>query len=260
MKYLPKSFSSIKKRATAGAGVLLLFDFDGTIAPIVGDPLKAEMLPHWRDWLVALMRKNNIEVGVVTGRAQPDAKDRVRIDRMLIASDHGYEIWRGHKKLFSIGSEFTAKMKKLGAAVYKKFGSIPGVSIEQKDYSVALHYRHVDVKKQNWLVKEYMEMIRPILKEQNLELMKAKKLFEVRPKKFWDKGKSSKWIWENIAPRYLPVYFGDDTTDEDAFRELKKVGITIRVGLKKSSNAEYYVRKIDDAAPLVKWLLEEYRR
>ncbi len=246
--------------ASACEGVLLLFDFDGTIAPIVGDPLKAEMLPHWRDWLVALMRKSNIEVGVVTGRAQPDAKERVRIDRMLIASDHGYEIWRGRKKLFSIGSEFTAKMKRLGSIVYKKFGSIPGVSIEQKDYSVALHYRHVDLKKQNWLVKEYMGMIRPILKEQNLELMRAKKLFEVRPKKFWDKGKSSKWIWENIAPGYLPVYFGDDTTDEDAFRELKSEGITIRVGLKKSSKAEYYVRKIDDAAPLMKWLLEEYGR
>jgi len=260
MKYLPHSIPFIKKRAVASKGVLLLFDFDGTIAPIVGDPLKAEMLPHWRDWLVALMGKNNIEVGVVTGRAQPDAGEKVRIDRMLIASDHGYEIWRGRKKIFSIGSEFTAEIKTLGSVVYKKFGSISGVSIEQKDYSVALHYRHVDVKKQSLLVKEYMEMIRPILKEQNLELMRAKKLFEVRPKKFWDKGKGSKWIWENIAPGYLPVYFGDDTTDEDAFKELKSSGITVRVGLKKSSKAEYYVREIDDAAPLMKWLLEEYGR
>ncbi|HQG13473.1 MAG TPA: trehalose-phosphatase, partial [bacterium] len=77
---------------------------------------------------------------------------------------------------------------------------------------------------------------------------------------FWDKGKGSKWIWENIAPGYLPVYFGDDTTDEDAFKELKSSGITVRVGLKKSSKAEYYVREIDDAAPLMKWLLEEYGR
>jgi trehalose 6-phosphate phosphatase/alpha,alpha-trehalase len=58
----------------------------------------------------------------------------------------------------------------------------------------------------------------------------------------WDKGKAVLWVLQRFNDKCLPVYVGDDQTDETAFKSLRKKGITIRVGKSKKTFADYYLK------------------
>jgi len=76
-------------------------------------------------------------------------------------------------------------------------------------------------------------------------------LIEVRPALHWNKGNAVLWIWRRLAPKYVPFYIGDDVTDEDAFSALRPYGITVRIGRKTGSHAQYYI-------PSLRTLTESY--
>ena len=82
---------------------------------------------------------------------------------------------------------------------------------------------------------------RPFVKKYALQLTGGKMVWEIRPAGVWNKGKAVIWVWKRLAKRSVPIYIGDDVTDEAAFKALKGKGITIRVGYKKGSKAAYYL-------------------
>ena len=91
----------------------------------------------------------------------------------------------------------------------------------------------------------------PLLEKYGLQLTRGKMLMEVRPALHWNKGKAVLWIWRRLAPKYVPFYIGDDVTDEDAFSALRPYGITVRIGRKTASHAQYYI-------PSLRILAESY--
>lgn len=236
----------------------MLFDFDGTLSPIVRHPNRANLPVKWRNYLRRLNAHPRLDVGIVTGRSYADIKRRVSIRGLMIASKHGYEIWRGGRCLVRKGLEYRGPMSELGEAIKRGIGKIPGVIIESKGVSVAVHYRMVEEKLQRHVVNIIIEISTPFLEERGLELMRGKKVVEVRPADCWDKGKAVSWIWRRQAPRSLPCYFGDDTTDEDVFEEIGGRGITARIGRSHSSRASYYAKDIDEIIPWIEWLLKEF--
>ncbi|MEE8265977.1 MAG: trehalose-phosphatase, partial [Acidiferrobacterales bacterium] len=80
----------------------------------------------------------------------------------------------------------------------------------------------------------------------NLQKRDGKKVFEVRPKMDWDKGKAVLWLLQVLhldGPDVLPIYVGDDSTDEDAFRALKGRGLGVLVSdTVRESAADYSLR------------------
>jgi alpha,alpha-trehalase len=104
-----------------------------------------------------------------------------------------------------------------------------GVKVERKRFAIAIHYRNatasVDAIEQ---AVDEVQAGAPKLRKKT-----GKKIFELQPDVAWDKGRAIHWLMEKLdltSPRVVPLYLGDDTTDEDAFRALKDAGITIRVG------------------------------
>jgi trehalose-phosphatase len=84
-------------------------------------------------------------------------------------------------------------------------------------------------------------------------------VLEIRPNIDWDKGKAVEWVLASIASdipaRYLPVYIGDDRTDEDAFRILRRRGLTVLVSSEKMvSDAEYVLNNVKEVKIFLKWL------
>jgi len=121
---------------------------------------------------------------------------------------------------------------------------ISGVVIESKDMSVAVHFRRVEKGLRNKVKKIARETSTSSLKKHRLQLTSGKMILEIRPALHWNKGKAALWIWKRLAPRCVPVYIGDDITDEDAFAALRPYGVTIRISKKMDSHAEYYVPSI----------------
>jgi trehalose-phosphatase len=104
---------------------------------------------------------------------------------------------------------------------------VPGVQLERKRFSLAVHYRRVPEGN----VKAVREAVaRAQARHPALRVTSGKKVFELQPDVDWDKGRAVLWLIETLQLRdALPVYIGDDATDEDAFRALAGRGAGIAV-------------------------------
>jgi DNA polymerase len=210
---------------------LFLLDYDGTLVPIVKNPDDAVMNKRTKGLLLNLNQQRENVVAIVTGRTLERIRKFVGID-MIFLANHGFEFYGvdlPHEKRF----ENYRKMSSELCERFREISEVKGTMIENKGYGIALHYRNADETKFFESFNKLMEKVD--LKEMVIQF--GKKVVEFRPKEEWNKGKSSLYLADHFSD-YLPIYIGDDTTDESAFIELKNRGITICVG-KKETNAEY---------------------
>jgi trehalose-phosphatase len=252
MQSFQRAQSKIFKRSQRAKGLLMLFDFDGTLSPIVDFPSQAILPRHWRNRLKRLSRLPNITVGMVTGRALEDIRKRAGIPGIIYAAAHGYEITRGHRQLLKVGTAHRRPLKKLAGQLSEELSKISGTEVEFKGHAVAVHYRRVKAPRRAAVIRKAKKIALPHLDKQGWQITGGKMVLEVRPAKQWNKGDAVKWIWKHVAPSFLPCYIGDDVTDEDAFRIIGNRGITIRVGRKRNSHAQYYVNNIEELVPWMK--------
>ncbi|HZX10260.1 MAG TPA: trehalose-phosphatase, partial [Acidobacteriota bacterium] len=128
------------------------------------------------------------------------------------------------------GQEFLPVLEEAEKDLKQKTKTVKGSLVERKKFSIAVHFRQVeeaDFSKVNQAVQEADK------KYPKLRLSSGKKVFELRPQIDWDKGKALLWLLKKMGldnPHVLPLYIGDDTTDEDAFRVLFSRGLGIVVG------------------------------
>lgn len=225
-------------------GVFLFLDFDGTLSQIVSHPRDAVIRPDAKKWLKKLLKRNNIKVAIVTGRSLPDIRRKIRLHGLYYVANHGMEVFYKDRFLLKKGSQFERPLKCFGDEMISTLAHIPGIFIEEKGLSVAVHFRRVERKYHSIVKKIVREIAEPIMKKYDLQLTEGKMLLELRPASVWNKGSAVKWLWKKVAPGYFPVYVGDDITDEDAFKALKPHGLTIRMGMKTGSHAQYYIPSI----------------
>lgn len=225
---------------TINSKILLLLDFDGTLSPIVSNPNKATLPARTKQWLKSLLKEKHIKTAIVTGRALPDIQRRVGLKGLIYAANHGLEICNDGQTLLSKGKKFLRPIAAIEARVRRELSTVPGIIIEMKGTSLSIHYRMVkSTALQKHVITQTKRLLRGQLRKNGLQLTAGKKVLEVRPQLFWNKGKAALWIWRHLAPNALPIYVGDDTTDEDAFSALRPYGITILIGRPRKTAARY---------------------
>jgi trehalose-phosphatase len=152
--------------------------------------------------------------------------------------------------------------KKIGK-LEKNLSSINGVFIEDKGFSLSVHYRSANKKAIPSIMSEFYTSL--LLHEvRNDVLVKTGKMtLEIMPPIAWDKGKAVLWLLarrkfalraKNI--KVLPIYIGDDITDEDVFISLQGRGITVFVGKPKKTKARFYIKDSFEVAIFLKSMLE----
>jgi len=225
---------------------ILLLDYDGTLTEIVSKPNLAILSNKRRKLLQTLSKKSDITLAVVSGRALKDVKKLVNIAKIYYSGNHGFEIkGPGLNKINSAAKKFMKKNKPLKSKFRAGLKSINGVIIEDKGLTLSVHYRLVKEKDLNLFKRTFKKIIFPYLKKKSIRLTFGKKVFEIRPPVNWNKGKAVKFLLKYInRKKTVPIYAGDDTTDEDAFKAIRKNGITIAVGRKKTK-ANYFIKNVN---------------
>ena len=178
--------------------------------------------------------------------------------KIIYAGNHGFEInGAGLEYKVPISRIYRKTLLEIRKVVTRKISAIKGALIEDKCYSLAIHYRCV--KKCDLRIFRAMmrRIIKPYLAKKTLCVKDGKMVFELTAPKRWDKGRAVKWLLNksehSVRKRSIvPVYIGDDLTDEDAFRALKNNGITVVVKKPGHSCAKYYVTGISGVASLLK--------
>ena len=259
MKYLIKSLPEIEKKMRSYPGCMLMLDFDGTLSALAKTPAQAFLAE--KNKMVLQLISRLAPVAIVTGRSLKDIKHKVGLKKNIYAGNHGLE-WQIGKRKNRVSEPSGAK--KLLNAAKRSFKKIeknyPGVLLEDKHLSLAIHFRNLDPI----LVPGLKRDINTIIKMINIfgtpQILLSKKVIELRPKSNWNKGKFALFIQEylqnKLGIKFTPIYLGDDTTDEDVFSALRQK-ITIRVGQSKISQAKYYLKNVRQVEKFLDWLLKK---
>jgi trehalose 6-phosphate phosphatase len=214
----------------AWSRVLLAFDFDGTLAPIVADRDRARMRDLTRGLLEQVCRL--YPCVVISGRSRDDVERRVAgIPLRQIIGNHGLEPG-DHTRLYE--PQISTVRPQLEAAL----AAHPGVDIEDKRFSLAVHYRKSRRKRDVRLAihRAVQELTLP------MRVIPGKLVVNVIPEHAPHKGDALVRLRAQEGAD-TALYVGDDVTDEDVF-ELDQPGrlFSIRVGSSRSSAAAHYLR------------------
>ncbi|KAL1558868.1 trehalose-phosphatase [Salvia divinorum] len=257
------SFEQIAKSAN-GKRIALFLDYDGTLSPIVDNPDCAFMSNAMR---VAVRNvAKYFPTAIISGRSRDKVYEFVGLTELYYAGSHGMDIMgpvspshgdspnciksvdKNGKEvnLFQPASKFLPLIDEVHKSLLEITKDIVGAKVENNKFCVSVHYRNVDQK--SWSIVG--DAVHELLKGYpRLRLTHGRMVLEVRPVLDWHKGKAVEFLLKSLGltncDDVLPIYIGDDRTDEDAFKVLREgnrgYGILVSP-MPKESNAFYSLR------------------
>ncbi|KAI3693444.1 hypothetical protein L6452_33279 [Arctium lappa] len=224
-----------------GKKIVVFLDYDGTLSNIVPNPDEAFMSNKMRRVISEVSRC--FPTAIISGRSRDKVYEFVKLDDIYYAGSHGLDIAAPFQCINEVGqNQFVDKngdevvlfqpAQKYLPSIYKildvlkeKTRNINGVMLENNKFCVSVHFRHVSDK--DFLLLD--ELVKSVVDDfEEFRLSKGKKVFEIRPDIEWDKGHALEYLLETLgygsSNDVLPIYIGDDRTDEDAFKVIKKRG------------------------------------
>jgi trehalose 6-phosphate phosphatase len=253
-------------RHLAGRRPAVFLDYDGTLTPIVDRPEDAVISESMRNAVRGLAGR--CPVCVVSGRDRRVVQELMGVDDLIVAGSHGFDIWSpaGGEIQRGEGEAFGGLLEVVEARLREELGPIEGALVEPKKSSVAAHYRLVSEDERPRVGRVVEEILAEYPDE--LKVTPGKMVYEIQPKIDWDKGKAVLYLLGalDLDHDVVPMYLGDDITDEHAFEALAGAsprGIGIFVGRAddpevagRTTAADYVLRDV----PEVERFLDELAR
>jgi trehalose-phosphatase len=230
-------------RMRGGHKIALFLDFDGTLIPIQKDHAQCFLSDRTKKQLSILRDSHCCYITIVSGRSLPDIRRRVGIRKIYYGGNHGLEI-SGQDMRYTNPEALKAKpvISSARRRLKREINGFEGTWLEDKTYTLSLHFRSVGSRHIPGAKKKFYDIAGEFLKKNLLTVIRGKKVLELVPDVAWNKGKAVSWILRRFENGCLPIYVGDDQTDETAFKYLHKKGITVRVGKSKTTSAVYYIK------------------
>lgn len=209
------------------AQAAVFIDFDGTLAPIVAHPALATLPPEAATQLQRLYRATGGALAIVTGRSLPDLDARMAPLRLPAAGLHGAQ-WRDAQGREGILPVDAAPVEEMARSLQAYADAHPGVLVERKPLAVAVHYRGAPA-----LAADVRRLAESTCAQyaDAFCLQAGKMVLEIKPRAA-NKGEAIRRFMQlpPFAGR-IPVYAGDDLTDEAGFLAVNAMGgVSIKIG------------------------------
>ncbi|MEZ4774983.1 MAG: bifunctional alpha,alpha-trehalose-phosphate synthase (UDP-forming)/trehalose-phosphatase [Bacteroidia bacterium] len=226
---------------------LLLLDYDGTLVGFKNEPSAASPDEHLLETLRLLKNQKDTYVVIISGRDRHTLKEWFGDAGIEIVSEHGVWLWRNNDWQLNenvIDTWKPAVMPLLENLVQRT----PGSFIEEKDYTLAWHYRRIDNELGANRVREIRDELIYLTANHDLQVLEGNKVVEIRNAGV-NKGKAAS-IWLNRKKWDFILAIGDDHTDEDTFNAVPKHAYTVKVGLAQTQ-AKFKLRSVEEARELL---------
>ncbi len=230
---LLQAWREVSPRLRAAETVALFLDFDGTLAGFEAKPEDVSLDPGTRRALLRLTLINRMRICVITGRRLADIRNRIRLPRIRYLGLHGWESCSTKE----LSQPTQAFLRQAICLLTRRIEGIAGLWIENKGATFALHYRGA----LDSAVAEARAALRSVLDlfENRFRVVAGECVYEVLPNELAGKGVAARNEWLTL-PRALPVYVGNDASDEPAFAALSG-GVTVRVGRTRNTHARFHL-------------------
>jgi len=234
------------QRLFKGRTPAVFLDYDGTLTPIVNRPADAVLSPSMKATLTQLTAR--VTTAIISGRDLEDVRKRVGIDGVIYAGSHGLDILLpdGARKSADGAETFLAALDHAEALLHARLDGVTGAIVERKRFALTAHYRLVkdaEVPQIEAAVNEALNATRGLRKQG------GKRIIELLPELDWDKGLAVRWLVDQLSdPDPIPVYLGDDVTDEHVFQTLRVEGVTVVVMDEPHTTAARYSLRDTEAA------------
>ncbi len=233
----PRALVEFARRLAAGpAPLLVVTDFDGTLAPITLEPMATVIVPAARLALrslarTAARRPGRLRLVVLSGRATLDVASRVRVGGVVYLGNHGLEAGalarRGRVERLAVAADpgllaFVPRARALGEAVATALGRPSWLLVEDKGPSVAFHFRQApDPDAARLLLIAAIETSQREIGDRGLIAVDGRMVVESRPSGAGGKGEAVRRLIESERPGTV-LTMGDDVSDAEAFRAVRE--------------------------------------
>ena len=225
MPHLLNVWPSVSRRLASASSVLLLFDYDGTLTPIVARPEIATLSEETRRSLTTLAGMDKFVVGVVSGRDLSDLEALVAIPGLVYAGNHGLEIsGAGMDFIHQDAPSFEATLVEIAKSLERGLAGVPGILVDNKRLTITVHFRSTPDSYASQVDSMVVATAAPYVDAGTMKITRGKKVVEVRPNLDWGKGQAIEKIREDCRDNPYPVFFGDDQTAEDGFTVVQDAG------------------------------------
>jgi len=218
--------------------LILFLDFDGTLSPIVPHPDRARLNRTVRETLRKLV--GLLPVVVISGRAPKDLRRRVGLQKVCYVGHHGLScLEAGGDVTWLTTPPHRTLVRRWLQALRIAAEGIEGAFVEDKGVTVALHDRMVKPKQRSRLRRRAWRALAPWIARGSLSLLQGNRVLEARSSSAGNKGAAVSMLLRRPWARHrVPVDFGDDHTDFDAFSVVHDRGLAIRIGGRRGAVGE----------------------
>jgi len=236
----------------------VFLDYDGTLTPIVDSPADATLPSAVREILGSLAQR--LPVAVVTGRDTDDVVAMVDVPGLWFAGSHGFDVRTpaGDRIRVGAGEAALPALEAAATELAPAIESTPGAWAEPKAFALTIHHRSSPRDALPALVDAVREVA---ARHDELRVSDGKEILELRPAVDWHKGAAIEWLLDamGFGDGALPVFIGDDVTDEDGFTAVRRSGIGVVVGAsgdRRSTAAHYRLSGPEDVEAFLREVLE----
>lgn len=250
--------SQLERFCRAAPRLFLCLDYDGTLVPIASRPEDARPTAALLTLLAQFVQHPHIKVAIVSGRSLSDLRALLPIQGMAYIGTHGGEMCTaaGETRRLVLGGVVAMAIARLHQDLAPLLSQTSGFVLEDKQYALALHYRLAQPEEEEWAIRQFLTAVQEYQRKGILlEVIYGKKVVEVRPVGV-SKGRAVQSLLEAEHRTTLPIYVGDDLTDEEAFQTLHGRGLTILVADSPYyTAAQYTLRSPQEVSRFLSFLL-----
>jgi trehalose 6-phosphate synthase/phosphatase len=230
---------------------ILFLDYDGTLVPFVGDPQEAVPDEALLTVLTALLEKPETDVIIISGRTRDILEEWFGFSGAVLVAEHG--IWiKGRNGEWELALPLSNEWKQQALPLFNLYADIvPDSFVEEKEFSIALHYRTADPELASARARELIDEIDEFTSNINAHVVHGNKVVELRSAGV-DKGTAAKYLLAG-KPYDFILAVGDDRTDEELFKGMPENAYSIKVGF-CSSRARYSVSNYQEIRTILKEL------
>ncbi|MBA6316611.1 bifunctional alpha,alpha-trehalose-phosphate synthase (UDP-forming)/trehalose-phosphatase [Cellulophaga baltica] len=232
---------------------LLFIDYDGTLAGFHNNPQKASPDEELYELLDAISSQENTDMYLISGRDKETFTKWFLPKKYNMIVEHGVWISENGAEFSMLENVKKDWMEKILPVLESFVDRTPGSFIEEKNYSLAWHYRKTDPDFGQKRASELNTVLTSLIANDDLSVLNGNKVMEIKSSNV-NKGRAAMRMYGKNDYDFV-FAIGDDWTDEFMFQELPKSAVTVKVGLQKTS-AKYYVDGTKDVRKLLKRFLD----